>query len=160
MEPLLNKPITGEDQGGNPTDQDLLKENPELGNAPPKCEYCDADLPTVQARAAHVAETHHSMCFWRLCTKYVPIGTFYGHMTADHAKLPDGGHWDDHHVAAVDRGTIREVLPWAREAYYRQRDEECRKAYKDSPGKYDGGYLTMWQECEAQLEKEKRLKNM
>jgi hypothetical protein len=91
--------------------EENISQNPFDANAPPQCEMCDADVPDVATRTAHMAQTEHCAC--NECYAYVPPGRLYSHWSTAHANLT----WNDHAVAWTDRMNVRSAMPWAREAW-------------------------------------------
>jgi hypothetical protein len=91
--------------------EENISQNPLNANAPPRCEMCDADVPDVATRTAHMAQTKHCAC--SECKAYVPPGMLYSHCWTAHANLT----WNDHAVAWTDKVNVRNAMPWAREAW-------------------------------------------
>jgi len=81
--------------------------------APDRCEMCDYSLPTFASRIQHIEDTGHCSCCDPECWGYIPPGWVYAHFCVMHANE----HWNDHQISSGDASTLRDALPWVREAY-------------------------------------------
>jgi hypothetical protein len=81
--------------------------------APDRCEICDSSLSTFASRLEHIEDTGHCACADVDCWGYIPPGYVSQHFSAMHAHED----WNEHQVSGGDASTLRDALPWVREAY-------------------------------------------